>query len=100
MNRKRTFALSASLLLALVLVPAWAAHTTDVSGRVVDNLNNDKPIPNARVTYTNLKTGQIYTAVTDEQGKYLLKKIQTGNYRIEAVNANGEKIFTMEKEEV
>ena len=100
MNRLKWIGLLGFVLLASFVPSAWAAHITDVKGTVVDMLNNDKPIPNARVTYTNLKTGKSYTTVTDEKGRYLLKKIQTGKYRIEAVNANGEKIFTIENREV
>ena len=84
MNRaRRTLALLASLVLIIfTAATAWAQlATAELNGRVTDS--SGAVLPGVTVTATQTATGLVRTAVTDENGGYLISNLPTGPYRLE-----------------
>src|SRR5688572_9749601 len=81
----RTVCILASLaLFAIVFAPAAATaqiSTAELNGRVTDS--SGAVLPGVTVTATQTATGLARTAVTDENGAYLLSNLPTGPYRLE-----------------
>lgn len=70
-------------LLALVVSPVAAQQGTAVlQGSVVDQ--SAAPLPRATVTATNVETGIVRTAPTDDAGRYRLAAVPTGVYKVSA----------------
>lgn len=67
-----------------------AGTVTDPSGAV---------LPNAKVTVTNLGTGEVRTVPTDTQGNYQVLSLARGDYKI-SVQASGFKTFSRSPIEV
>ena len=62
--------------------PAWAQlNTAELNGRVTDS--SGAVLPGVTVTATQTATGLVRTAVTDDNGTYLLSNLPTGPYRLE-----------------
>jgi carboxypeptidase family protein len=66
----------------LMSAPAWAQlSTAELNGRVTDS--SGAVLPGVTVTATQTATGLVRTAVTDENGAYLISNLPTGPYRLE-----------------
>ena len=66
----------------LLSAPAWAQlSTAELNGRVTDS--SGAVLPGVTVTATQTATGLVRTAVTDENGAYLISNLPTGPYRLE-----------------
>src|SRR5687767_15223834 len=73
-----------TLMLIFVLTTAtpWAQlATAELNGRVTDS--SGAVLPGVTVTVTQTATGLVRTAVTDENGGYLISNLPTGPYRLE-----------------
>src|SRR5262245_60793417 len=70
------------LILLLTASAAWAQATAQMSGTVRDA--SGAVLPGVTVTVTQVDTSVTRTAVTDENGAYLLPNLPTGPYRLEA----------------
>jgi hypothetical protein len=71
------------LVLGLASATAWAQlSTAQLSGRVTDE--SGAVLPGVTVTATQTDTGLTRTAVTNENGTYVLPSLPTGPYRLEA----------------
>ena len=73
------FYLWSFLFVSLVLVNTLSAQTVTIKGTIVDSLKND-PLPGANVILPGTSIG----AATDVDGKFLLRNIPVGSYRIRA----------------
>src|SRR4030095_684477 len=63
---------------------AWAQlSTAQLSGRVTDE--SGAVLPGVPVTVTQTDTGLARTAVTNDNGTYVLPNLPTGPYRLEAM---------------
>jgi hypothetical protein len=83
MNRCfRNFSICA-LILLLTVVSAWAQATAQLSGTVRDDSGG--VLPGVTVTVTQVDTGAMRTAVTNESGTYVLSNLPLGPYRLEAM---------------
>ena len=70
------------VLLTLTASAAWAQlATAELNGRVTDS--SGAVLPGVTVTATQTATGLVRTAVTDENGGYLISNLPTGPYRLE-----------------
>jgi hypothetical protein len=71
-----------ALIFVLTTATAWAQlATAELNGRVTDS--SGAVLPGVTVTATQTATGLVRTAVTDENGGYLLSNMPTGPYRLE-----------------
>jgi len=70
------------LILLLTVSAAWAQATAQMSGTVRDE--SGAVLPGVTVTATQVDTGLVRTAVTDESGTYVLPNLPTGPYKLEA----------------
>src|SRR5688572_11612769 len=71
-----------ALILVLTTASAWAQlATAELNGRVTDS--SGAVLPGVTVTATQTATGLVRTAVTDENGGYLMSNLPTGPYRLE-----------------
>src|SRR5687768_2546272 len=72
-------------VIAMVLAAASPARaqlaTAELNGRVSDS--SGAVLPGVTVTATQTATGLVRTAVTDENGGYVLSNLPTGPYRLE-----------------
>ena len=72
------------LCLVILLLMGFANHsfaqdvTARIDGQVLDP--NGAVVPNATVTLTNTKTGEVRTVTSDDSGNYTLAQIQPGIY--------------------
>src|SRR5467141_145908 len=79
--------ISVALFIALLgstmaCASVWAQATAQVSGTVRDQ--SGAVLPGVEVTATQIETGVIRTAVTNETGSYVLPNLPVGPYRVEA----------------
>jgi hypothetical protein len=71
-----------ALIFVLTTATAWAQlATAELNGRVTDSSGG--VLPGVTVTATQTATGLVRTAVTDDNGAYLLSNLPTGPYRLE-----------------
>ena len=78
---KRVF--SVGVFIALVFCGSLAnAQDASVNGTVIDETK--AVLPGATITATNLATGGVSTAVTDERGTFRLLKLPPGKYKLQA----------------
>ncbi len=71
-----------ALVCVLSTATAWAQlATAELNGRVTDSSGG--VLPGVTVTATQTATGLVRTAVTDENGGYLISNLPTGPYRLE-----------------
>ena len=77
-----TCCLRGILILLLTTSAAWAQATAQMSGTVRDE--SGAVLPGVTVTATQVDTGAMRTAVTDENGAYVLPNLPTGPYKVEA----------------
>ena len=81
MTRVRDFC-TLALIILFTAATAWAQlATAELNGRVTDS--SGAVLPGVTVTATQTATGLVRTAVTDENGAYLLSNLPTGPYRLE-----------------
>src|SRR5258708_38532455 len=76
------------LLVFTVLIPAsvWAqAYSGSLTGLVTDP--SGAMVPAVAVTLTDVNKGYDYTATTNETGRYLLRSLPPGTYRLTATAA-------------
>jgi 5-hydroxyisourate hydrolase-like protein (transthyretin family) len=89
-DRHLSAALAGALLVAAVAPPATAAGNGTIRGRVI-NESTGRPQPDVRVTLTTaLDDGSEaaeLTAVTDGRGRYVFRRLETGEDRFYAVDA-------------
>jgi len=78
-------------LLALLSLPAFAANTGDISGTVVDSTG--AAVSKAKITITNVSTGAVRDAVTNEYGQFSVPQLELGEYQVK-IEASGFKIRT------
>ncbi len=78
--------LAALLLLICVAVPAIAQLDT---GRIVGTAKDKSGagILKASVKATNLGTGRVYEATTDERGEYVIPALPVGTYKVEVAQS-------------
>ena len=71
--------------LALVLLPAAAlaqVYSGSLTGLVTDP--SGAVVPAVKITLTDVNKGYSFTATTDEAGRYLLRSLSPGTYKIAA----------------
>lgn len=85
MNAKRVkFYLGVLLLSLSVSFPLCAQNSSGtISGTVTDS--SGSPVANARITVSNVFTGQAAETQTDASGRYSVPKLGPGNYEVTAV---------------
>src|SRR4030095_13200980 len=71
------------MILILSGSSVWAQNTAQINGSVRDQTG--AILPGAAVTATQIETGVVRAAVTDETGAYLLPNLPIGPYRLEAM---------------
>jgi len=76
-------------LLALLLM--GISHLAQLSGRVLDRTG--KPVPNARVVYTNVDNGRRYKFKTNKKGEFAGIGIEQGVYQIEITARDGTSLY-------
>lgn len=76
-------------LLAVLLM--GISHLAQLSGRVLDRTG--KPIPNARVVYTNVDDGRTYKFKTNKKGEFSGLGIEQGVYQIEITGTDGTSLY-------
>ncbi|HYL83717.1 MAG TPA: TonB-dependent receptor [Candidatus Angelobacter sp.] len=84
---KPFFSLLLAMLCCTVALRAQL-YTGSVTGVVTDP--SGAIVPAAKITLTDQDKGYVYTATTDNSGRYLLRSIPPGNYRIAVEAANFE----------
>jgi hypothetical protein len=86
-------------VLALVCAPSVFAQSDSgsVTGTVTDPTG--AVVPNAKVTATNLATGEVRETTTSDQGTYTLPELKAAPYRITA-EAPGFKTTAMDSVQV
>jgi Tfp pilus assembly protein PilF len=90
------------LLLAFALLVALSAATLShaqapsvkVEGKITDD---DKPLADVNVTFTNSATGQIFKLKTDKSGNYAGFGVPVGEYKVAANTPTGEGLFSIPK---
>jgi hypothetical protein len=89
----------AFLLLALALSPSVFAQSDrgNITGTVTDP--QGAVVPGAKITATNLNTGEVREATTSDQGTYTLPELKADPYRLSA-EAPGFKTTTIESVQV
>ncbi|HEX8175770.1 MAG TPA: TonB-dependent receptor [Pyrinomonadaceae bacterium] len=89
----------AFLLLALVCAPSVFAQSDSgsITGTVTDPTG--AVVPNAKVTATNLTTGEVRETTTSDQGTYTLPELKAAPYRLTA-EAPGFKTTAMDSVQV
>jgi len=71
-----------ALIFVLTTATAWSQlATAELNGRVTDSSGG--VLPGVTVSATQTATGLVRTAVTDENGAYLISNLPTGPYRLE-----------------
>lgn len=81
-------------LLALILAAGvWAQNSGRLSGQVMDFQGN--PYPDVTVTITNPETGQVLTAKTDKNGKFIQIGLRGGVYSLTFKNDKDKLDYTM-----
>lgn len=81
---KNLVSITAALLLTAVSV--WAQGTASIDGTVLDKTQS--LVPSAKVTLTNIDTGQARTASVSGQGFFTFSDLNPGNYSVK-VAASG-----------
>ena len=71
-----------AILFALACAGVWAQGISQIQGIVRDA--SGSAVPGAKVTATQTDTGAVRTAVSGEDGAYVLANLPIGPYRIEA----------------
>jgi len=71
------------MILILSGSSVWAQNTAQINGSVRDQTG--AILPGAEVTATQIETGVVRAALTDETGTYLLPNLPIGPYRLEAM---------------
>src|SRR5215475_15146106 len=74
------------IVLAFACAVAWAQATSQIQGIVQDS--SGAVVPGVEVKATQTETGVVRTAVSAEDGRYVLPNLPIGPYRLE-VNAPG-----------
>ena len=71
-----------ALLVLLVLAASAAARAQVLYGSLVGNVTdpNGAAVTGAKVDLTNVATGDVTTAMTDERGAYTFHDLQVGVY--------------------
>src|SRR5216684_6036555 len=73
-------------LAALIPVSVWAqAYSSSLTGLITDP--SGAAVPAAEVRLTDVNKGYDYTAQTNESGRYLLRSLPPGTYRLSATAA-------------
>jgi hypothetical protein len=95
-NKPLGFAL---VLLVLVFVPSALAQSDrgSITGTVTDPQGS--VVPNAKVTATNINTGEVREATTSGEGSYTMPELKADPYRLSA-EAPGFKTTTIESVQV
>ena len=84
------FATLTSLLCLLAALAIGQEFRASIGGHVLDNTGSS--VPQAKVQAINLNTKEIYNAVTDSSGSYLIPLLRPGQYKV-TVTAAGFKQF-------
>lgn len=74
-------------LLTMLLFSSTAFSQNTIEGYLLYHNNPNKPIPNSEVTLTSQGGGFIYTAITDNLGKYVFTNIPGGTYQLTATTS-------------
>ena len=77
----------------LVVAPAFADLTGDLSGTVTDSTG--ATVAAAKVTVQNLNTGQTRVLTTSDAGEFSAPQLEIGNYRV-TVEKDGFKSFSQD----
>lgn len=88
-----TIRLSIAGMVAFLLMQL--AGTVTITGRIIGR--SGEPIAGAKLVYTGVETGRVYTAKTDKGGKFDMAGVFPGNYTIVVTDSEGKKIFTGRK---
>ncbi|HEY6248485.1 MAG TPA: tetratricopeptide repeat protein [Candidatus Angelobacter sp.] len=75
----------------VVVLLLGISHLAQLSGRVLDRTG--KPIPNARVIYTNVDTGKTYKFKTNKKGEFSGLGVEQGVYQIEITAQDGASLY-------
>src|SRR5258708_27888193 len=71
------------------------AGTVTVTGRITGR--SGEPVAGAKLVYTGVETGKVYTVKTDKNGQFDIAGVFPGNYTIVVTDSEGKKIFTGRK---
>ena len=88
MSRKRLSVRLITFIGLAALIPAsvWAqVYSSSLTGLVTDP--SGAAVPGVEVKLTDVNKGYDYTAQTNEQGRYLLRSLPPGTYRLTATAA-------------
>ncbi len=83
MSRGSFRKMSGLVLVAFFLVGFLAGQTTGTISGTAQDVSGGV-LPGAEITANNLDTGATRTAITDDQGRYLLLELPLGSYEIQA----------------
>ena len=84
MTTQRHFALRCAIGLIALFAIVSSGNAQVLYGTLTGNVSDPSSagVPNAKVEATNVGTGVVRTANTDERGAYLFTNLQTGVYRV------------------
>src|SRR5258708_36433966 len=88
-----TIKLSVAGMLAFLFMQL--AGTVTVTGRITGR--SGEPVAGAKLVYTGVETGKVYTVKTDKNGQFDIAGVFPGNYTIMVTDGEGKKIFTGRK---
>src|SRR6267142_109846 len=88
-----TIKLSVAGMAAFLLMQL--AGTVMVTGKITGR--SGEPVAGAKLVYTGVETGKVYTVKTDKNGKFDIAGVFPGNYAIVVTDSEGKKIFTGRK---
>lgn len=88
-----TIKLSVAGMLAFLFMQL--AGTVTVTGRITGR--SGEPVAGAKLVYTGVETGKVYTVKTDKNGQFDIAGVFPGNYTIVVTDGEGKKIFTGRK---
>src|SRR5215472_6834029 len=80
-----------SLVALIAVLLMGISHLAQISGRVLDRTG--KPVPNARVVYTNVDTGKTYKFKTNKKGEFSGIGLEQGVYQIEITDKDGTSLY-------
>ena len=79
------FSLGALFAILICALPARAQTSASIKGIVTDA--SGARVTGANVTVKNIETGATRTAVTDDEGRFLVLTLMIGEYRSESLEA-------------
>jgi len=89
MKSKATYVWMVTLLFVVAAGVAWP-QTSKIHGKISAG---NKPVPDVQVVLTSPSTGKVYKMKTDKNGEFLSVAVNFGQYNMDVLGPNGEKLF-------